>query len=322
MDLVEALRKKTETLPNGEHLRGLRAVLSHVEVAFRHLGRGQDSSENSAFTDVIYRTNQAFEGAAKEAYRVLAGKDPAKKSPYQIERYLEENSVFRDRVLSQFKTYRTEWRNPSAHDYMLDFDEPEAFLAIISVSAFACLLSDQIAEELAFRTIAASPSTKSMKSSAAEFSDLYSQTVAVVRQFVSASPEDATMTFSTEAQLVGALHGAIAASLPDVHIFMEVIITPKGQRPNERFHRADLIVERGNEKLIIEAKRWPAYNGIEAAKNQIEAYLEMSGVADGIVVMVPEIPEEMAFSENVIEDKGRRIGVIFPLRQDTKNTAG
>ncbi|WP_458127549.1 hypothetical protein [Pseudomonas sp. Z2-11] len=31
--------------------------------------------------------------------------------------------------MSQLTTYRTEWRNPSAHDYKLTIDESEAFLA-------------------------------------------------------------------------------------------------------------------------------------------------------------------------------------------------
>jgi hypothetical protein len=82
---------------------------------------------------------------------VLAGKDPAKQRPYDIEKYLEQKAAFRQRVLAQFTNYRTEWRNPSTHDYKLDFDESEAFLAIVSVSAFACLLFDQIAEHLSYQ---------------------------------------------------------------------------------------------------------------------------------------------------------------------------
>jgi len=122
MDLLESLRTKLNVLPEGVHPAGLWAVLIHVEAAFKHLSRGQELADESLFTDAIYRTNQAFEGSIKEAYRVLAASDPAKLRPFDIENYLDKNKVFKTRVLAQFKNYRTEWRNPSAHDYTLMFD--------------------------------------------------------------------------------------------------------------------------------------------------------------------------------------------------------
>ena len=149
MDLIAILRDKIDRIASGDHTSGLKAVLVHIATATRHLRRGQETSDETAFTDAIYRTNQAFEGSLKEAYRVLAGKKPEKKTPYQIEEYLTKETVFRDRVLSQLTNYCTEWRNLSTHDHKLDFDSSEAFLAIVSVCAFANLLLDQVAEKLA-----------------------------------------------------------------------------------------------------------------------------------------------------------------------------
>jgi hypothetical protein len=65
MDFVDTLRKKIEVLEDGEYVPGLKAVLLHIETAFRHLSRGQDADDETAFTDAIYRTNQAFEGSVK-----------------------------------------------------------------------------------------------------------------------------------------------------------------------------------------------------------------------------------------------------------------
>ncbi len=149
MDLLDLIRNQIKALPAGAHLPGLQSVLQHIEVAYKHFARGQ-SGDDSAFTDTIYRTNMAFEGSIKEAYRVLAAKDPTKLRPYDIEQYLEKQNVFRDRILGQFTTYRTEWRNPASHDYNLDFDEAEAFLAMVSVSAFTKLLVDEIMERLSY----------------------------------------------------------------------------------------------------------------------------------------------------------------------------
>jgi hypothetical protein len=142
MDLLEVIKKQLDHLPQGPHSPGLGSVLRHIEVAYRHLSRGESQADDSAFTDAIYRTNQAFEGSIKEAYRVLAEKNPASTTPFQIEQYLEDRKVFPSRVLTQFTNYRTQWRNPSTHDYNLDFGATEAFLAIVSVSAFAKLLVD------------------------------------------------------------------------------------------------------------------------------------------------------------------------------------
>ena len=119
MDLVDTLRSKIDRLSDGNHTTGLQSILSHIEVAFRHLNRGQSVNDESAFTDVIYRCNQAFEGSIKEAYRVLTNQDPQRTTPFQIETYLENEQIFRDRVLAQFTNYRKEWRNPSTHDYNL-----------------------------------------------------------------------------------------------------------------------------------------------------------------------------------------------------------
>lgn len=123
--------------------------MRHINAAIRHLNRGNDVEED-ACTDAIYRTNQAFEGSLKEAYRVLAKKDPTGISPFKIEEYLEGHNLIRPRVLKQLTRYRTDYRNPSTHDHKLDFDEDEALLAIVSVCAFSKLLLDQISASLAF----------------------------------------------------------------------------------------------------------------------------------------------------------------------------
>jgi len=135
-------------IPEGEHTVGLNAIIRHVKAALRHLERDPSHDPDSC-TDAIYRTNQAYEGSLKEAYRVLAAMDPSGLSPFQIEQYLETHNAVRPRVLDQLIRYRHDYRNPSAHDYKLDFDEDEALLAILSVCGFACLLVNQISSRLA-----------------------------------------------------------------------------------------------------------------------------------------------------------------------------
>ena len=156
MDLLDILRRRIDALPAGEYSAGLRAVLQHVDVASRHLSRGQSSGDDTAFTDAIYRTNQAFEGSLKEAFRVLANKEPGKITPAEIETYIQRERLLRGRVVAQFAAYRKDWRNPSTHDYRMDFDEDEALLEIISVCGFAIVLIDQISERVHFNASKAS----------------------------------------------------------------------------------------------------------------------------------------------------------------------
>jgi hypothetical protein len=72
MNLIEVLSQRAEAIPQGPHSVGLKAVVQHAQAAVRHLERGQKERDETAFTDAVYRTNQAFEGSLKEAYRVLA----------------------------------------------------------------------------------------------------------------------------------------------------------------------------------------------------------------------------------------------------------
>jgi hypothetical protein len=299
MDLIDTLRKKIEVLDDGEYVPGLKAVLVHIETAFRHLLRGQETDDETAFTDAIYRTNQAFEGSIKEAYRVLADQDPAKKRPFDIENYLEQNNVFRSRVLNQLTTYRTEWRNPSAHDHKLEFDESESFLAIVSVSAFSCLLLDQIAERLSFKKSQAEAEANkealSINLTEPERVGLLDRVTNLLQQFCAMGlPSSLSSAKQTEIQIIGALHGFMASIAPELSIQTEVKLDV------EQHFRADLLISHGNEKLIIEVKRHIRTDRLINAVAQVEKYLLVGGIKKAILLALPELPEEMEkFSSHV-----------------------
>jgi len=312
MDLVDTLRKKIDVFDEGEYVPGLKAVLLHIETAFRHLSRGQETDDDTAFTDAIYRTNQAFEGSVKEAYRVLADQDPAKKRPYDIENYLEQNNIFRNRVLSQLTTYRTEWRNPSAHDYKLDFDESEAFLAIVSVSAFACLLLDQIAERLAYtRSQAEAEAQKAtLEANLAKTinADLLVRVADLLNQFCAIHlPSASSSGKATESQVIGALHGFLSSAAPELTVKTEARLNA------EKPFRADLLVSRGEEKIVIELKRRLLRANYANAVAQVEHYLLVGGIKDGILLFLPESPSDMERINTTIAGIDGRLVVLSPV---------
>jgi hypothetical protein len=309
MDLVDILRKKINVLKDGEYMPGLKAVLLHIETAFRHLSRGQDSEDDTAFTDAIYRTNQAFEGSIKEAYRVLAGQNPEEKSLFNIEKYLGQNKIFRSRVQQQLTTYRTEWRNPSTHEYKLDFDENEAFLAIVSVSAFSCLLLDQIAERLAFEESQAE--AKAHTAGVATLptaSSLMARVTQLLTEFCSIHLPSATSAGRlTEAQAVGALHGFLSSAAPALRVE-----TNKSLGPNGMF-RADFLITEGKESLVVELKRGSPRQSYTNAIAQVTHYVLIGSIGSGILLFLPDTPSQMERLDTTINGIGRPLVIMAPV---------
>jgi hypothetical protein len=283
LDLLDLIRSSIAKLPDGPYLNGLRSVLHHIDTAYKHFARGQLSNDESAFTDAIYRTNQAFEGSIKEAYRVLTKKDPSKFRPFEIEKYLEDKKVFKDRILSQFTNYRTQWRNPSTHDYNLIFDEDEAFLAIISVSAFTKLLIDQIAEQLAFsatkielENISPTKKADDLQADRAlidEVVNLFSEFVQFYAGHKSAVP------IESEAQLMGALAGFLSTVAPKLASSTGRIIR------KEKPYYVDMIIERDGEQVIVELKRGKHDGLIQQGLDQLLTYVTAAEASNGLLFL-------------------------------------
>lgn len=313
MDLILTLRNKIEALEDGPYMPGLRAVLVHIEKAHRHLARGQNEGDDTDFTDAIYRTNQAFEGSIKEAYRVLTGKDPAHKKPHEIEQYLEENKKFRDRVLKQLTTYRKEWRNPSAHDYQLDFDENEAFLAIVTVAAVSCLLLDQITEHLAFQKSQASAQASNVRGQLSPTTNLrlIEQAVSVIQQFSATSvPKQTGKVPFSETYVIGALHGFFSTVAPALQIEID-------KNPNEIVSvnapslRADLFLSSHGQRVIIEVKR-NIRSFDKDVIDQMQRYMQFFGTKEAILFIAPKENGALDREDVEVPSLGGRIIVLRP----------
>lgn len=309
MDLIEILRHRIDALPPGDYVLGLRAVLQHVVVAANHLDRGQKSGDDTAFTDAIYRTNQAFEGSLKEAYRVLAEKDPASIRPFDIETFLQTQNVLRSRVLAQFSTYRKEWRNPSAHDYKLDFDEDEALLAIVSVSAFAVVLIDQISERISFTDARATVEASTPVRIEIPLAD---QVAEVLHTFQWHRPVAEGGEPPRSSDLIGAIAGYLSATLVGAKVETDL------QVGSEHLDRADLVVSHGNQKAIVEVKRafgTLLFRAFISRRNtglaQLKRYMELAGINQGVLYTYRSGVEMKC---EVMTDNNARIVVVAPKR--------
>ncbi|MCE8019317.1 hypothetical protein HOP51_04165 [Halomonas sp. MCCC 1A11036] len=284
MDLLNIIKSKVQIFQGTGSQQGLEAVVHHIEIAESHFGQSKNLGEH-LYTDVIYRSNQAFEGALKEAYRVLKGEDPSKLSPYKIEKHLESEGILKERVLSQLTNYRTEWRNKSTHDYQLFFSSQEAMLAIVSVSAFFSILLDQMMEKHFYETEKArlSKVAKSLFEDVPDYGSMefIQQCVELVTHFGTELQRDKPdRSQLKEQELLGKLSGFIAASDPQIRISTEKPINYASGRL-----RVDMLLEKGDDAVILELKNSPhewrrrAREGVE----QLRHYLIASELSHGIV---------------------------------------
>jgi len=309
MNLIEILSRRAEGIPEGPHTRGLKAIVQHAQSAVRHLERGQRDHDETAFTDAIYRTNQAFEGSLKEAYRVLANQDPERVRPFDIENYFTQQTILRQRVLDQLSVYRKEWRNPSTHDYKLDFDEDEALLAIVTVCAFAIVLFDQIAERLSFVEAQSATVTPAARDVTRPLLDAVAHALTQFRAPGSGSaPHQAR-----EVEIVGALAGYLSKLFPDSTVETDARLT------RDRAFEVDVVLKHQSEQLIIEVKQARAgamqrKNGI----NQVTHYMALGGAKQGILFFYSseDLPD-YALEEHPLPGLDGRVIVVWARGRGT-----
>lgn len=287
---------------------GISAVLRHIEVAESHFSNAQAKQDKDLFTDVVYRSNHAFEGILKEAYAVLAKQNPDRKTPHEIEEYLIQQRVFRDQVITLFTKYREDWRNPSTHQYQLTFTEQEAFLSLMSVSSFVCILLDQMIETAAFDK--ASALAKKFEISKKEAKN--SQKIALVDQVAqmlipafSRSLLHLKQSMQSSSEIHGMLHAFIISAAPDIQVEVEPSLKDK-----QGTFRPDFLLAREDDRVVIEIV---AYRTVppkikERRREQLIRAMDASGAKSGIIFSAPvgkqwaEI-HDVIISEPIGEDR-------------------
>jgi len=287
MDTLEYLRNKAERLSVLLPKSGILAVLRHIEIAEQHLHRGIEKGESDLFSDVIYRANQAFEGSLRESYSILAGKDPKKKTAFDLETYFADNQIFQDRVTDLFTNYRKKWRNPSTHDHLATFSESEAFLSLLSVTSFAGVLMDQMIEHRTFeyeKTRLAKHSDKIKKALDKHATEPFVDRLTVALQnFVS---QPTLNNVQSEVELAANLKAYLSSILSSIETIQEPLISD-----NQGNMRPDFAVTEGKSKAVIELKRFRVWNDkmVQAANDQVRRYMNAMDAEVGIVLFVPSI---------------------------------
>ncbi|AKB61376.1 GxxExxY protein [Methanosarcina mazei] len=316
MDLLKLVKDKCNYFSDTSTIQGLRSIISHIEIAERHFEKGKQG-EDYLFTDVIYRSNQAYEGSLKEAYRVITDNQPEKLSTFQIEKYFENGTILKDRVLALFVNYRQEWRNKSTHDYTLYFSEQEAFLAIVNVYAFFNILLDQMIEKKAYNQEKTELS-KSETITLQQMQDksLVEQVIQLLIKFSDNAPSKmvgSAMPMYLKKSLIGSLDAYIDSADEQIEVITEYAITD-----GDRKLYADMLIRKGESSLLIEIKNpTKSVNTLlNPGKDQLLAYMNASGINDGILYIPPRRSNSTKMETKEVEfeisDEKKRIVEIFP----------
>lgn len=298
MDLLKEIKERIRSNASSVDARGLESVLAHIEIAERYHLRAKKERDEHLYTDVIYRTNHAFEGILKEAYVTLAEKSGEKITPYDIEEYLLTSNALRGRVVDLLKNYRQNWRNPSTHDYQLFFSEQESFLAIVTVSAFVSILLEQILEKLAYVKKFKELETAAVfaRDRIKDFEKL--TPIDKVRKILQSFADHYIKNFSVMSVYnKNTANAQMAAFIKKVAPDLIVELEPEVGSSEQKF-RFDLVINVSGVKVVVETREpepsdyHEAWFDDEAAINQLTRRLYSSGLRDGVLFFYPRQSED------------------------------
>jgi PD-(D/E)XK nuclease superfamily len=303
MDLIEIIKAQINQIEKYDGSIYLEAISLHLERAEYYYNEGRKDS--GYFNDVIYRTNQSFEGALREAYKVLAEKtqeDVARETPYRIERYLENEGIFKERVLELFKNYRSEWRNKSTHDYQLFFDESEAFIALISVSSFVHLLLKQITEKIASKieieNIQKSKTRQKRINDIINSTDDFTEVItSMIKDFFTSNK-----AMFKEKMYESEIHGMLFGYFTSLGKGLDV--NTQGIKDSKL--RPDFVIGKGNQSVVVELKRFGAERLNKAGIHQVLAYMKALNLKNGILLNISDDVKisNFSFDDVLMESEG------------------
>lgn len=170
----------------------------------------------------------------------------------------------------------------SPHDYKLDFDEDEAFLAIVSVSAFTKVLVDQIVEALSYAQV-----SKDLQSRGHPISEANIQTnpleerivqrlLAFANAYISSVPE---LNLNSERHLVGAIAAFINKEEPSANVNVEQRI----EEEQNRHFFADIVITEGTKAVIMEVKSHDDHEAIQNGALRLGRYMDALKTNVGIL---------------------------------------
>jgi len=250
VDLLAEFKRKVAEIQSAKWKEGFEATVRHIEVAESYFRLAQGAEDSNYFNDVVYRTNQAFEGILEEAYFVFEDVLAKRLSPSELEKYFLDNRRLTERTLSLFRNYRQQWRNPSTHDHKLVFSEQEAFLALVNVSSFAIVLLDELTATMSFKWHRGQALLQQKALRAKRSKEPFiEQVVRCLRSFGEFSASYGVRA-RDDAEFAGRIRGFLVGIYPEIDAAQGVHL-----QYGEREYHVDLILRSGEGDVVVVVKR-------------------------------------------------------------------
>jgi hypothetical protein len=139
--------------------------------------------------------------------------------------------------------------------------------------------------------------------------DLAQGLTRAIQEFASSHQPISETHRETEMQIIGALHGFLSTTLPDIQILTEVKLDEK--RP----FRADLLVQGKNDSVVIEVKRRFMGKNYQNALAQVEHYMMLGNIKNGILLYLPEGVNELIVEEQEVKSIGGKLTIMKPSNE-------
>jgi hypothetical protein len=315
LDILSLIREQILEIKKLSSTTNLDEIILHIERAEFYYIEGKSRGDDHYYTDVIYRTNQAFEGSLKQSYVVLAGKTETqveRKRTIEIEDFFEKNQIFNERVLHFFKNYRKDWRNTATHDFKLFFNQSEAFLAITNVSSYMYLLFNQMIEKLAFenekaRLIQEKGKQKIISQIINDTSlALDEKVVELIKEF--SYKNEHISDDVKELEILGMFSAFVSSTASAIEAFTDVEVSG-----GTKSYRLDMLIVSGNERVVLEIKQ-PGLTYEDSHHDQVDEYLEATGLHNGILWYPKPVWEKKLLDIDNMVISGREIRHITTIK--------
>ncbi len=291
MNSLNYIQKKLNLIQDRSIIANINIILNHLSVAESHFANGIQKNDDNFFNDVIYRTNQAYEGILRLAYTSILKKSDKNKNNKEIEEILLKENIINERTKNYLSLYRDDFRNRSSHDYKIYFTESDAYLAINNVNGFLYTLVNQLLIYDAYllmqqKNEEINAIAKKIFKEDINFLDHVTKAILSFPRVYYKNPKGNSL--ENEFYTIGELEAYLNKINPEWNVVSCQSSTPEinSDGIQGEIVRADLIIDSGSEKVIIEICSEPILSFRNNFIKNMKKYLKIFNAKYGLIFQI------------------------------------
>ena len=309
MDFTAIIQSNIDSILELRDLSGLKNIIRHLRRAEELYSQGLNQEENEFFTESILRNNLAFEAILREAYNVYSEPSSKDKSLFEIENFFLNNNILSERIMTEFQNYRKKWRNLSTHSYSLYFDKHDALFSLTSLLGFSSILLSEILRKVIYdHELSKDQNTNSTNNPDQKLIEYVMESI--VKWVKSLNHEQDYQLREVEITAMLKAYFENHSSVP---------LNIQYDYKTETNNRIDLLISKGDEKVIIELKRNLYLSHVDRGLAQLTTYMQSIENSDGVLFFYsPNFEKELGMDIHNFDFMGkkRKAYVIHPISMD------